>query len=263
MGYRQARIALEIVHYKPWHEKDQNQNLEVLARLSDIHRPEFYDSGIWNAGKHADLEARAGIKRTGYLNQLVMTGTLKQGLAVNGGEDSYTKLQFWTYFRSRLGVTKYLRVNVNGGWIPNRDKLPLQERIYASGSPDPAYDDFFIVDRTGRTFFSSRRNLVRFAGAMVRGYPWVSGNISALTINVDYNSDILGLFVDLGRFEDDLIDEKMVGSFGLSLRNDLFMLHFPLYLSDPKPGDTHWVSKENYANRFYISIMFRNLGIGY
>jgi len=147
----------------------------------------------------------------------------------------------WRYYKKLSFNARYWV----GGFLTG-DMIPQQYRIWMSGGVDPNFQNYFILDRTGKNN-KSPVNIYdeQFIsdGPSLRGVMENASTSSAWGINLDQSVPFIpvDLFVDIAGATD------MEGIFfdaGLKLSFFVFHLYIPLYQSwddDTTPTDLEWV----------------------
>lgn len=257
-GFRQLKLYTGLKLFPRYRENLQYHRMYAVLHVNHIADRAKFDPALWSGGKHANARLQYRFLSRSVYSRTDFRTRLTQGLSINGGNDEYQKLDFYARFTFQPMRKNIFVIRAYRGEMLNRTVLPFQDRFYASGGVDPNDELGWVPDRTGATWFSQSRNLVRYSGTLLRGYSGMYGDKSATVASVELRRDNWRFFVDSGKFDSVSGDGDWVTSAGITFGNDLFQLHLPLWLSDPMMG-SEWVALDNVRDRIYLSMSFSSL----
>jgi hypothetical protein len=168
-------------------------------------------------------------------------------------------MEFSANFKKYLSTNTFALFDVYFGSVTG-DVVPLQEAIFAGGFVDPKHETFVPARRGDnsylRTFGSGKPGMNMYGYAEYkRSYKSGKAGLSnGLMLQFPFHFNLYTRTALLSNTTDTLFDQDFFSEAGAILNITPIQIIFPIYLTDPFPGDKNfdfrWLWKINYRINF-------------
>ncbi len=256
------RISLSVSNHFLHPDNDCiSKSLTVRADALDLYDPAYYESSMFQKAKYTALTATAQWEKRTMLSQMNVSFSIHKGIGISGSEVDFWKIESQAGLSHRFSRQTRISLQAYAGSVMGNN-IPLQESIFAAGDVDARHLSFAFARRgrlapNRRFVFGRGMNMYSYNQADGRFFNGKSG--AALHLDLDvwrFLPTLYGSVALLGTSNLDMITQKPFAEFGAKLSLFKTRLIFPLYLTNPAPGEKH------FAFRFLFSYSF-SLGFRY
>ena len=227
----------------------------------DLYEPDYYESTMFQKARYGVASLKYSYKNRWMLQSVSGHVRLEKGLELQDRQVDFTKLEISGYFWRRPFKNTWFRLD---GYLANiwGTKVPLQENIFAAGDVDPRHQQF-AFGRRGR--LAPNRYFTFTSGMKMYGYndtqnPFFYGKSgAALSLSVKPYKYVPVIYTSAALLSPKSLDfktDRMFAEAGIKTNIAGGDLIFPLYVSDPAPGEKHLDFRFLFNFNFNISFGF-------
>ena len=258
------RIGAKIT-FKFSDKRQIDNNLDLRFNYLDVKDSRFLEDNYWDSGNYYNTTFKHN-----YANKWGDTkfnsGIVLQNIYNNTSSAAYWKIS--GDFSSTIKIFNLIDIKNRfycGSYLDNY-RIPKQYRFYASGSPDPQFNQIYVYDRSGDTRLSPFNNYFIPGGINLKGYQTMTdgqGNHGADKWALGYNLKIESynafIFFDAGDIVSQKENVKLHWDAGLGVKLGLINLYFPVYLSQPYDNYDNFSDWQAMKERFLIKLNIERL----
>lgn len=260
------RTGLELIHY-PKFRMSYEHRIKLNAEIIALRPGTSLDSLVWSPGEYANLIVYHSYRKQGFLSDYYLSTKIKIGYNTleSISNSLYSRISQEVEFTHQIRPHQSISIRWFFGYIfsAELDRLPRQERFYASGGVDPSFTDWFMYDRSGQTCLSPMQNYLYNDGINLKGYQYVSGVKSALGMNLKYRIGPLFLYTDIGDVLNFDKSIRWLADAGIGLQIGPVLLYQTLFLNHPEMSDGYKKISDLHSlqYRWFLRIDWRSLNI--
>ncbi|WP_044280987.1 M1 family metallopeptidase [Caldithrix abyssi] len=237
---------------KDYPKKYLNFALEAV----DLYRGDYYESSMFQKARYGVITMEGKYLTGKMLTGLSAVFRLQKGMQLAGSKTNYLKVEIGGNWWARVSKNSWFRLE--GYWANIWGAAyPRQESIFAGGEIDPRHQKF-VFSRRGS--LAPNRHYTLGQGMKMYGYGdpdnryFLGKSGAALSLTVKpwkYLPVMYGSGAALGQKSMGLKGNQLFAEAGLKFNVASIEMIFPLYISDPAPGEKHL------AFRFLLNYSFR------
>ncbi|GEM_PF-3176045 len=223
----------------------RSTKLTVGGDLTKLYDLEYSDPHIFQEGEYASLFLSIDHAHSGFLKRWTTSASLEKGIKVgNFDQGDYFKLSLESTFSRVLSEFTYVKLHGFAASIWGR-RIPSQEALFAAGFVDPKHKKFTLA-RNGRWallhHFSFGRGMHMFGYTDYKN-PFFKGQSGAsVSLDLKIAKYMPTLYLSAAGLASRPQDVDRMGYFaetGFKLNLGFFKAVFPVYITDPAPGEKH------------------------
>ena len=242
-GMRRASLTATASFLYP--ENDcAKKSLAVRMDGIDLYNSDYYESSMFQKAHYATASVEFKASKQTMLHSWETALRVHKGIGLGNSKADFWKAEAEGSYFWRLAKYQSVRFHVYFGSLQG-NRFPLQESVFAGGDIDPRHQAFAFARRgklAPNRYFAFGRGMNMF------GYnPWDGryfAGKSGASFGMDFNVYRLlpTLYASAGVLSNrsfECFTQDPFAEFGIKIKLPGFKLIFPIYLTDPAPGDKH------------------------
>jgi hypothetical protein len=185
--------------------------------------------------------------------------SIERAIDILNSETDYTKAQIEFFYKRYLTKKSDIKFRFYGASIWGSD-IPTQELIYSGGDTDPKHQRFTICRRGTRAplrkwTYNTKMNMPGYSD---RENPFRVGKAGA-SVRLEFKrSPFPAVYLSSGTISKNVEDfgEDYFAEYGLLYGGDIVNFTFPIYTTDPSPGEKHLAFRFYFNFRIPINISY-------